>query len=113
MAQISFGTPATAVGSADGAALNCLQQGGGDNVVGGMVVVVNPHLPRQRVGTTIVPKPPVLRWLLRWVPRRWRPRWYRIGAPIEQESFFVVGGKLFCTPAGLRIIQAHVPRRTA
>lgn len=85
----------------------------GTHTVGGMVLVVTPHLPRERIGTQIVPKPRALRWVLRWVPRRWRPAWYRIGAAIEQEQFFRAGGKIFCTPAGYQILKKSFERRTS
>lgn len=81
----------------------------GHLMLGGFAVVVDPRVPKETVGTEIVPRGRLVRRLLRWIPRRWRPRWYRIGDAIKQEQFLFAAGKLFCTPAGLEQLRKIAP----
>lgn len=82
----------------------------GTHVLGGMVFVVSPHIPKLHVATMIEPKPPLVRLLLRLVPRRCRPLWYRIGAKMEEEQFIMAAGKVFCTPAGWHALTSSRQR---
>lgn len=83
----------------------------GTHMLGGMSIVVTPHLPKHHIGDSIAPKPWLVRWLLRWVPRRWRAPWYRVGARIDEDQFIVAAGKLFCTPATYAALLASMKGR--
>lgn len=88
----------------------------GTHSIGGMPVVVTPHMPREHAGHEIVPRPRVVRCLrivqyvpfVRRMPKRWWPRWYRVGKRIEREQFFIAAGKLFCSPAGFQELKAGI-----
>ncbi len=81
------------------------------HMIAGIPVVVTPLLPLDHIGHAITPKSARVRRFLRWVPRRWRPRWYRVDARLEHEQFVMAAGKLFCTPAGYQLLKAGKARR--